>query len=85
MSGLKEIWNLIGWKTNERIVVLNPMIGKCPDAIKCMLKSLSDQGIDLVLDEGARYNIYDSIATPEISFLLISGLHSIRDCTADQQ
>lgn len=82
MSGLKEIWNLIGWKTNERIVVLeSDDWGSVRMPSNVAFKSLSDQGIDLVSDEGARYNIYDSIATPEDLSSLFQVLHSIRDCT----
>jgi hypothetical protein len=78
----KNISNLPGWRTKERLVVFEsddwgsirmPSV----EAFEKLVKS----GIDLNSDEGNRFNRYDSLATGEDLSSLYGVLGSVKDIT----
>jgi len=78
--GLKEISNIPGWKTGRKLVVLeSDDWGSIRMPSREVFESLMKEGIDLLSDEGFRYNKYDSLATSDDLELLFEVLSSVKD------
>ena len=78
--GLKALSNIPGWKTGRKLVILeSDDWGSVRMPSKEVFDSLMREGVDLLSDEGFRYNKYDSLATSDDLELLFEVLSSVKD------
>ncbi len=79
---LKNLSNILGWKTNRHLIVLeSDDWGSIRMPSIEVFNTLMKSGIDLLSDEGARFNKFDSLASSDDLASLYEVLDSIRDCT----
>ncbi|MBN1386943.1 MAG: hypothetical protein JW965_00765 [Bacteroidales bacterium] len=80
-SGLiKNLSNLPGWRTKRKLVVLeSDDWGSIRMPSRQAFERLLIEGIDLISDEGSRFNKYDSLATSRDLELLFEVLSSVKD------
>ena len=77
---LKTISNIPGWNTKRKLVVLeSDDWGSIRMHSTEVFNNLIKAGIDLLSDEGFRYNKYDSLASSEDLELLFEVLSSVKD------
>jgi hypothetical protein len=75
-----NIRNIPGWRTKRKLIVFeSDDWGSIRMPSKEVFQKLYAEGIDLVSDEGYRFNKYDSLATSEDLALLFDVLDSVRD------
>jgi hypothetical protein len=79
---IRNLSNIIGWRTRRNLVVLesDDWGGIRMPSLE-VFDSLSKFGIDLMTDDGFRYNKYDSLATSEDLSSLFEVLNSVQDST----
>jgi hypothetical protein len=78
----KNIFNLPGWKTNRKIIVIeSDDWGSIRMPSIYVFNSLTSSGIDLSSDEGSNFNMYDSLETSDDLTLLFEVLSSVNDAT----
>jgi hypothetical protein len=79
---LRNISNIPGWRTKRHLVVIeSDDWGSVRMPSREVFDNLIRDGIDLLSDEGYRYNKYDSLATSEDLTLLFEVLTSVKDST----
>lgn len=79
---LKYLSNFLGWRTNRRIIVFeSDDWGSIRMPSLTAYQNLCEAGIDLLSDEGARYNMNDSLASEEDMSLLFEVLSKLHDST----
>ncbi len=83
MTGvLKNLSNIPGWRTKRHLVVFeSDDWGSIRMPSNEVFENLLKEGIDLLSDEGFRYNKYDSLATAEDLASLFEVLTSVKDTT----
>lgn len=79
-SILKNLSNIPGWRTKRNLIVIeSDDWGSIRMPSTAVFGKLRLKGIDLILDEGFRYNKYDSLATAEDLASLFEVLSSVKD------
>lgn len=79
---IKDISNIPGWRTKERLVVFeSDDWGSIRMPSLQVFENLIKAGIALLSDEGSRFNKFDSLATEEDLVSLFSVLESVQDAT----
>jgi len=79
---MKNLLSIPGWRTKRHLVVLeSDDWGSIRMPSKKTFDNLVDAGIDLLSDEGFRYNKYDSLETSEDLISLFEVLSSSKDST----
>jgi len=79
---VKNISNLPGWRTKEHLVVIeSDDWGSIRMPSIKVFEDLSKAGIDLISDEGFRYNKFDSLETSEDIVSIFDVLSSVKDST----
>ena len=77
---LRNLSNIPGWRTKRKLVVLeSDDWGSIRMPSREVFANLQEAGIDLLSDEGFRYNKYDSLATSNDLELLFEVLSSVKD------
>ncbi|MGB8492379.1 MAG: hypothetical protein WCE64_15090 [Bacteroidales bacterium] len=77
---LKNLSNIPGWTTDHHLIVFeSDDWGNIRMPSNKVYENLADLGIDLLSDEGSRFNKYDSLATAEDLCLLYEVLSSYKD------
>jgi len=81
---IRNLSNIPGWKTKRKLVVLeSDDWGSIRMPSRQAFESLLEEGIDLISDEGYRFNKYDSLATSGDLELLFEVLSSVKDSTGN--
>ena len=81
-STLRHLSNIPGFSTKRRLVIIeSDDWGSIRMPSKEAFKNLTEYGIDLVSDEGARFNKYDTLASAEDFSALYEVLSSVNDYT----
>lgn len=79
---IRELSNIPGWTTDRKLVVLeSDDWGSIRMPSVKVFEKLTGEGIDLVSDEGSRYNLYDTLAEKKDLEGLFEVLNSVRDST----
>lgn len=78
----KNLSNIPGWRTKRKLVIIeSDDWGSIRMPSIDVFNNLTNAGFDLISDEGARYNAYDSLATPGDLAALFEILNSVKDST----
>jgi hypothetical protein len=76
----RDVPNIPGWRTKERLIVFeSDDWGSIRMPSKEAFENLAKSGIDLISDEGNRFNKYDSLATVQDLASLFGVLESVKD------
>jgi hypothetical protein len=79
---IKNLLSVPGWRTSRKLLVLeSDDWGSIRMPSNFVFDSLSKEGVDLISDEGYRYNKNDSLATSDDLGSLFEVLSSVNDCT----
>jgi len=77
-----HVSNIPGWRTAEKLIVIeSDDWGSIRMPSLKVFKNLTEAGIDLISDEGSRFNKFDSLATEEDLASLFGILASVDDST----
>lgn len=78
----KNLSNIPGWRTKRKLVIIeSDDWGSIRMPSINVFNNLTKEGLDLISDEGARFNAYDSLATSGDLAALFETLSSIKDST----
>lgn len=86
LPGLKQtivnhLKNIPGWHTNQKYVIFeSDDWGSIRMPSRKTFEALHSKGLDLTSGDSQRYNLYDSLATPEDLSSLYEVLQSVKDC-----
>jgi hypothetical protein len=79
---LKNLLNIPGWSTKRKLIVIeSDDWGSIRMPSINSFTNLTNAGIDLLSDEGSRFNKYDSLATSDDLLSLFDLLNSVKDST----
>jgi hypothetical protein len=79
---VKNLINIPGWQTKRKLIIIeSDDWGSIRMPSREVYNKIIKEGIDLLSDEGSRFNKYDSLATSEDLKYLFELLNSIKDCT----
>ena len=77
-----NILNIPGWRTKRKLVIIeSDDWGSIRMPSIDVYNNLTKAGLDMVRDEGARFNAYDSLASSEDLTALFETLSSVKDST----
>lgn len=78
----RNLSNLPGWRTKRKLLVIeSDDWGSIRMPSQKVFDNVSKTGVDLLSDDGSRYNKFDSLSTSEDLALLFEVLNSVKDST----